>query len=303
MANKKTGWLRIGRSGDTIDGRVIDEKDIREAAASYDTNFYTALIWPDHRRWFNMGKVFALRSEKNDEGGLDLFAKIEGNDFYQSINAAGQRLFTSMELFRNFRKSGKTYLNGLGATDEPASVATSEVHFSRIDTDGNRDDLLVSAYTENTPQEFNDPSNDDEDKLFNRLANFFSKKTNEDDMSKEALEALQSEVTALTAMFKSHFPEKVTPTENTADDEKPDDKYSALETAIADLASQFSELKATLTENANDENEGNEADAKYTAIKKSLDDLTAKFNAALKEKPGTDSGENDGNSVNAQDYM
>ena len=149
----RTDFKRIGRSGPTVDGRMINEKMIDEMAASYDKSLFTALIWPEHQRYANYGTVEALRAEDNDEGGRDLFAVLSPNSFYIGSNQYGQKLFTSMEVIPDFRKTGKAYLGGLGATDDPASAATSEVRFSKIADQGG---VLLTQAVEATIKTFED---------------------------------------------------------------------------------------------------------------------------------------------------
>ena len=285
MATKKTktGWLRFGRSGDTIDGREINDQDILEAARDYDPGFYTALIWYEHRRGFNMGKVLSLRSEKNDEGGLDLYGQFQPNDYYKLINSAEQKLFLSMELFRNFRKTGKTYLSGLAATDEPASVATSEVRFSRASAADN-EDALISEFTESTTHQFSDNPGDDVPSWFTKL---FSKNT-EDDMNKQALEALQEQFTALTEQFKA-LGKNETPAADDNSDDSETDHFAKLTDSIEKLEKRFTAFEAKQGDDQEDE-----ATLQLSAMQKALDDLTVKFNAALEENGGTDAGEDTG---------
>jgi len=289
--NLETGWLRVGRSGDTIDGRTISEQNIFDAAESYDPKFYTAVIWPEHKRWFSLGKVTEVKAERNTEGGVDLFAKLQPNDYYLQMNAAGQRLFTSMELPPNFRKTGKAYLFGLGATDQPASVATSEVVFSdlksREDVDVEVDDLLISQYTK-TPINIDVRDTDDEEpSWFKKFQNkHFSNNDSEADMKKKDIEKFQSELTALTEKVnKFTAPEKPK-----TDDEKPaEQNFSELSKKITDLAERFAAIETKLKDK-----EGDGAEEHYGELKAGLEDLTKKFNAALEENGGTAAGEDAG---------
>jgi len=282
----ETDWKRIGRSGDTIDGREIKDSDIYEVAETYDPVFYTALIWPDHKRWYgNLGKVSKLRAEKNKEGGVDLFAKIIPNDYYLQMNDAGQRLFTSMELFPNFRKTGKHYLNGLGATDNPASVATAEMIFSSINDEDKDEHSLLSQYTENTIHDFNDESEQEPSWLQN-MKNFFNKEL-EADMSKEKLEKLENELTALTKKVN-----KFTASAEQEDDEGGDTEaqnFSELSKTVSGLADKFTEFEEKLNGKEGDDTEQN-----YTKLKDELANLTEQFKAALKENGGTEAGEESG---------
>lgn len=289
MAKPKTAakWYRFGRSGDTIDGRVIKVDDIQQAADSYDVNFYTALIWPDHKRWFNLGKVVAVRAEKNDEGGMDLYGQVEANEYYKDMNKMGQRLFFSMELWPNFRKTDKTYLSGLAATDEPASVATSEIHLSRVEPD-----VTVGDAIEAVPHYFDaqDGKEGDAKNLLAAIANFFKSQTPSDDdsddsqeetdMTKEQYEALSSGLTALTQRFNTAFPEgQQTPT---------------LQEQVIALTAQVKELTDKQGTSQKDESESSVSKEEFSQLQTALTTLTEQFKAATREQPGTNGGEHDG---------
>ncbi|MGJ3523557.1 GPO family capsid scaffolding protein [Nitratidesulfovibrio sp. D1] len=133
-----TDFVRIGQSCPTVDGRTIDAAWLLQAAESYRPDLYTALIWPDHFRFQNYGKVLELKAE--EEGGVvALYARLQPNASYLMGNQYGQRLFFSMEIDDNFAGTGRAYLVGLGITDSPASLATSELKFSaRRNTPGSQ---------------------------------------------------------------------------------------------------------------------------------------------------------------------
>lgn len=133
-----TDFVRIGQSGPTVDGRTIDAAWLLQAAESYSPDLYTALIWPDHFRLQNYGKVLELKAE--EEGGVvALYARLQPNASYLMGNQYGQRLFFSMEIDDNFAGTGRAYLVGLGITDSPASLATSELKFAaRRNSPGSR---------------------------------------------------------------------------------------------------------------------------------------------------------------------
>jgi hypothetical protein len=125
-----TDWKKIGQSGPTMDGREIEPQWLLDAAETYDPSTYTAVLWIDHFRFYgNMGKVVELKTEQ-DGNIVSLFARLQPNEFLLSWNKDKQKLFTSMELTPNFAKSGKCYLSGLGVTDIPASLGTTELHFA-----------------------------------------------------------------------------------------------------------------------------------------------------------------------------
>lgn len=288
----KTEWKRIGRSGPTIDGRNIEAEALTQAAQSYDPALYTALIWPEHFRWYNLGKIVELRSAANDEGGVDLFAKIEPNQYYQDAVKYGQKLFTSMELLPNFRDTNAHYLTGCAATDSPASAATSEMRFSasnkvngvaREGALGEEKALLLSQHIEFTSHQFEGDSQDDTaPSWFTKLF----KSNTEDDMSKEAIEALQTELAALSEQFKA-LGKKEDPAADKADDKT--DDFAALTASIKALDDRF-----TAVESKKDDDKEGEATLQLTAMQTALDDLTGKFNAALEETGGTPAGEDTG---------
>ena len=291
--NLVTGFKRIGRSGPTVDGRVIKPEWIQEAADSYDKNLYKALIWPDHNRYFNMGGVEELRAVENNEGGKDLMARLSPNDFYLSSNKYGQRLFTSMELIPNFRKTGKHYLGGLGATDNPASAATDEIRFS---ASADAADVFRAEFVETGPltesEEF-----EDSDSFFKRLTQYFNKniKSDEDDdMSKEALEELKTEfkkVTDALEAFKNNSDE--------AEDGSTDDDQNDLSKQFAELKTELNDLKKSIAQSDDDNTED-----KYAQLSTQLEDLTKKFNAALNdESGGTDAGDHTGEEDDLNAYI
>lgn len=132
MSQLMTNWLCIATEGDTVDGRRIDAHWLEESAELYDPNLYTACIWPEHERWFgSMGEVLEVKTDRDDEGILRLYARLRPNQHLLQANRDGQLLFTSAEFTPdgNFRGTGKTYLQGLGVTCSPASVGTTRLHF------------------------------------------------------------------------------------------------------------------------------------------------------------------------------
>jgi hypothetical protein len=314
----QTDWKRIGRSGPTVDGRNIDPKMIDEMAASYNKDLYTALIWPEHQRYVNYGTVEALRSEDNDEGGKDLFSIISPNEFYTGSNHYGQKLFTSMEITPDFRKTGKAYLTGLGATDDPASAATSEIRLSKVADQGG---IILTKSVESIDRTFEDPAPNG---LLEQIKELFTKHQREDaDMAdKAALEKLSKEVTELKTLLLN----KLTPAETDKDTaDKSDDTFSKLSQDIASLIELFTKKPDQSDENGNKKAtqeeqfaslnqkvetlmqqfsalQKNDHEDKQTSItpeqfKQVSDQLEAfgkKLADALQEQPGTNSGQHFG---------
>ncbi|MDQ0741816.1 GPO family capsid scaffolding protein [Pseudomonas sp. W4I3] len=129
-------WKRVATSGTTADGREILPQELRDIAETYKPSKYTAVIWCDHERWSGShGTVFAVRlveeGEDLEPGQIALEAQLKPNDRLLQLNDKGQKLFSSIEITPNFAGSGKAYLTGLGVTDEPASLGTQELYFSK----------------------------------------------------------------------------------------------------------------------------------------------------------------------------
>ncbi|HCK0626354.1 TPA: GPO family capsid scaffolding protein [Vibrio parahaemolyticus] len=138
---KISDWKIIATEGPTVDGRKITREWLSQMAESYDPEEYTALIWPEHRRFYgfgeNWGKVVELKAEEKD-GKMRLFAKLEPNQYLIDANSKKQKLFTSIEPEPDYKGEGRCYLMGLAATDSPASTGTSLLQFSRKDGETTR---------------------------------------------------------------------------------------------------------------------------------------------------------------------
>lgn len=130
-SNIRTGWICIATEGNTADGRIIPAHWLKQMAETYSPDFYTALLWPDHNRKADvMGQVIALKAEQV-AGKMKLFAILKPTPQLQALNARGQKRFCSIEPAEDFAGTGKTYLMGLGVTDQPASTGTTLMQFSQ----------------------------------------------------------------------------------------------------------------------------------------------------------------------------
>lgn len=159
MAKQKytTDWICVATEGYAIDGRPITREMIQQAADSYSTAEYTAMIWPNHPVYslqereftFNLGLVSDLAA-KEDAGRLRLMAKLEPNQALVNLNERGQKLFTSCEFWENYANTGKTYLYGLAATDSPASLGTQrmEIKSAETSTPGSRPQYAAAGNIE-----------------------------------------------------------------------------------------------------------------------------------------------------------
>lgn len=131
MAKLTTDFIKVAQVGPAADGRTIREEWLRDMAETYNPATYTAMLWPEHCRWFgNLGEVLELRAGPDEAGVFSLFARLAPNAAMLDYNAAGQGLFYSIEVSENFADSGKTYLSGLAVTDSPASLGMPSTRFT-----------------------------------------------------------------------------------------------------------------------------------------------------------------------------
>lgn len=136
MTKQKTDWIVVATSGKAVDGRDIEEKWLTDAAEVYNAEEYTAMLWPFHAdpgwRAFtnNYGTIEELKTEKFGDR-IQLKARIVPNRFLLEANAAGQKLFTSVEIHDDYMGTGKHWLSGIAVTDTPASINTTRLHFSQ----------------------------------------------------------------------------------------------------------------------------------------------------------------------------
>lgn len=130
-----TNWLCIATEGETVDKRELTRKMLIDAAETYDPeNENPALLWPEHERCFgNAGEVLEVDWSEDDAGRVKLFARLCPSTDLIRANRDGQLLFTSVELTPdgNYRSTGRYYLEGLGVTNEPASVGTTRMRFNK----------------------------------------------------------------------------------------------------------------------------------------------------------------------------
>ncbi|HFV4240599.1 TPA: GPO family capsid scaffolding protein, partial [Escherichia coli] len=76
----------------------------------------------------------ALSTEEITEGPLAgrtaLYAEIEPTDRMKNLVSRGKKIYSSIELARNFTPTGTPYLIGLAMTDTPASIGTERLQFA-----------------------------------------------------------------------------------------------------------------------------------------------------------------------------
>lgn len=234
----KAKRFRIGVEGATTDGREIQREWLEQMAASYNPAVYTALINLEHIKSYlpdstfnRYGKVTALFAEEIKEGPLAgkmaLYADVEPTESLVELVKKGQKLFTSMEVSPKFADTGKAYLVGLAATDDPASLGTEMLTFSASAAHNplaNRKQNPANLFTaaEETVIELEEVQ-DDKPSLFARVTALFTKKEQSDDARfsdvHKAVELVATEQQNLSARTEKSLSEQ-------------EERLSELETAL-----------------------------------------------------------------------
>lgn len=128
--------FRVAREGQTVDGRELTRQEIQEMAASYNPEHYAGRINIEHfAGWspeppFNAyGDIIKVEAVEED-GKFSLYNTISALPNFVAMNKNGQKIYPSIEFYRNFAGTGKAYQVGLGMTDQPASLGTQAIKFS-----------------------------------------------------------------------------------------------------------------------------------------------------------------------------
>ncbi|MCY6659731.1 phage baseplate assembly protein V [Escherichia coli] len=244
----KAKRFRIGVEGATTDGREIQREWLEQMAASYNPAVYTALINLEHIKSYlpdstfnRYGKVTALFAEEITEGPLAgkmaLYADVEPTESLVELVKKGQKLFTSMEVSPKFADTGKAYLVGLAATDDPASLGTEMLTFSASAAHNplaNRKQNPANLFTaaEETVIELEEVQ-DEKPSLFARVTALFTKKEQSDDARfsdvHKAVELVATEQQNLSARTEKSLSEQ-------------EERLSELETALQTQLTAFNEL-------------------------------------------------------------
>ncbi|MBZ8683600.1 GPO family capsid scaffolding protein, partial [Escherichia coli] len=187
------------------------------------------------------GKVTALFAEEITEGPLAgkmaLYADVEPTESLVELVKKGQKLFTSMEVSPKFADTGKAYLVGLAATDDPASLGTEMLTFSASAAHNplaNRKQNPANLFTaaEETVIELEEIQ-EDKPSLFARVTALFTKKEQSDDARfsdvHKAVELVATEQQNLSARTEKSLSEQ-------------EERLSELETALQEQQTAFNEL-------------------------------------------------------------
>lgn len=256
----KAKRFRIGVEGATTDGREITREWLVQMAAAYNPELYTATINLEHIKSYSpdstfnrYGKVTALAAEEIEDGPLAgkmaLYADIEPTDGLVALVKLGQKLFTSMEISPKFADTGKAYLIGLAATDDPASLGTEILTFSATATRNplaNRKQSPENLFSaaEETVIELTE-AQDDKPSLFTRVTALFSKKEQSDDARfsdvHKAVELVATEQQSLNSRMDSALSgqaERLSQMET---------ELQTQQTAFSEQVAAFNELQAQLS--------------------------------------------------------
>ncbi len=270
-----TDWKRVATSGKTADGRTIEAQDLRDMAEGYDPALYTATIWYEHIRYVgSFGTVTELKAEDLEDGKVALFAKLQPNDRLLALNKEAQKLFTSIEIQPEFADTGKAYLAGLAVTDEPASLGTEPLHFSRRAEKGN-----YFANLEPLGELSAAPETDEAAALsfFTRLFSALGKG------GPESPATPKDESTPMDPKTVQAFAAAV---------DKLGTVATSLETSAATFAAKPTEPEKPAVTEPEAGKDGDKATGitaeQFNSLKTSLDELTEKFNTALNQGKGKD---------------
>ncbi|EEZ6082993.1 GPO family capsid scaffolding protein [Escherichia coli] len=249
----KAKRFRIGVEGATTDGREIQREWLEQMAASYNPEVYTALINLEHIKSYlpestfnRYGRVTALVAEEIQDGPLKgkmaLYADVEPTSALVELVKKGQKLFTSMEVSPKFADTGKAYLVGLAATDDPASLGTEMLTFSAsaahnplANRKQNPENLFTAA--EETLIELEE-TQDEKPSLFARVTALFTKKEQTDDTRfSDVHKAVE-----LVATEQQNLSER---TDKSLSDQ--DARISELESSLQEQQAAFAELQQQLS--------------------------------------------------------
>tara|TARA_Y100000588_G_scaffold122336_1_gene134048 strand:+ start:11493 stop:12374 length:882 start_codon:yes stop_codon:yes gene_type:complete len=289
---KISDWKIVATEGPTVDGRKITREWLTQIAESYAMTEYTALIWPEHKRFggygSNWGKVVEVKAEEVD-GKMRLFAKLEPNQYLLEANKLEQKLFTSIEPNPDYKGQGKCYLMGIAVTDSPASSGTSILKFSR--QEGETTELQCSQLEELNLDEYYSRT----DRFLAMCSAFFNSGDNEPDLT-PVPEPEEEDVTEeqLNAALKKHF--------------------GIMKGELKDELKQEFNLQADLPpheledkpEQFSMEQFSAELQKQIAPVMEKVDGLETKFAELKQEKPGQKPGEegnggDDENKFNAKD--
>ena len=142
----KSQFFRAFVEGQTIsDGRTVTAEMIDQAVETFNAETYTPGINIEHIAGFSpeppfnrYGDVIATKAQ-TDTLTIDgtatprraLYLQVDAHDQLVKVAENGQKPFPSVELTGDYAGTGKVGLVGLAFTDNPASIGTEKLKFSR----------------------------------------------------------------------------------------------------------------------------------------------------------------------------
>ncbi|QSR43526.1 GPO family capsid scaffolding protein [Aeromonas dhakensis] len=247
----RTGWVCIATEGKAVDGRDITRDWLTDMAETYDPTYYTAVIWPEHDRWSSYGTVQALKTEEVD-GKYKLYAILCPNRDLIYWNQSGQYQFCSIEPFEQFADLGRTYLIGLGVTDQPASTGTTHLKFSK----SNKGQVIGTSEPLDLSM-FKLPKHEKPDSLLTKLFNLLSShgeqtpttppsQPEDEEMKPEQFDQMLGALTGLGTKIDA-FSAKLDAKPTTEETTPPVTEPTKVEDKPGITAEQFTKLEQTLT--------------------------------------------------------
>ncbi|WAF68489.1 GPO family capsid scaffolding protein [Aeromonas dhakensis] len=247
----RTGWVCIATEGKAVDGRDITRDWLTDMAETYDPTYYTAVIWPEHDRWSSYGTVQALKTEEVD-GKYKLYAILCPNRDLIYWNQSGQYQFCSIEPFEQFADLGRTYLIGLGVTDQPASTGTTHLKFSK----SNKGQVIGTSEPLDLSM-FKLPKHEKPDSLLSKLFNLLSShgeqapttppsQPEDEEMKPEQFDQMLGALTGLGTKIDA-FSAKLEAKQTTEETTPPLTEPTKVEDKPGITAEQFTKLEKTLT--------------------------------------------------------
>lgn len=293
-----TDWICIATEGETVDKRDIPAQWLYDMAESYSTEEYTALLWPDHERWFgNVGEVLALKCEKVGER-VKLYAQLCPAQDLLYANRNGKLLFCSIEPTTdlNYKGTGKPYLEGLGVTDSPASTGTERMRFNAKNAGrifGQLEPLVFSDVSELSEEDMSSTQFSDKKRLFRSLFSL-PEKTEKQPPENQPEPKPEKHKKGLFSKMKFSDEQIETLVEVVEAVLEESEEQAEI---IEEIKTQVAELKETVEE-ALEEIKEEVGGEEFKRFKKQLKDVDAKFNKldrATTQLPDNNPGDKGGN--------
>ncbi|WP_256351953.1 GPO family capsid scaffolding protein [Aeromonas sp. sia0103] len=200
------------------------------------------------------------RPSKTEEvdGKLKLFAVLCPNRDLVYWNQSGQYQFCSIEPFEQFADLGRTYLIGLGVTDQPASTGTTHLKFSKSSkgqTLGTSEPLDLSM--------FKLPKHEKPDSLLSKLFSLLSShgehepqptpsQSEDEEMKPEqfdqmlgALTGLGTKIDAFSAKLETKPETEPAPVIDPVKEDKPGvttEQFNQLQTQLSELTAKIDQF-------------------------------------------------------------